>query len=366
MSSNKSKSWKVLLVSLAAAISFSMLSACSSNNNNTEAAEDNSTAIATYKGGTITEQEFDADTRVMKFLSPQQAQYLEIDAFKESILKQEVAFEYLSEKATDEAKEQAEKEAEIQVSELKKGFGDAYESELKKQDLNEADVKTYMVRVLTVYQDMLLKVTDDQVTKEFEATKGDFTVATLRHVLIGLTDAEGKERTDEDALKLANEVKAKLDGGADFAEIAKQYTEDTASKEAGGEIKDRELGDFVEEFKAAAQTLPLNTISEPIKTTYGYHILKVESRTETTLDKLTDEQKEKIKGSLASQSLESFLENDLESLEIKINLPKSSAAADESGTNGTETAPTTAPGTDAPATEAPAATEAPTATKAAE
>ncbi|WP_379164007.1 peptidylprolyl isomerase [Paenibacillus sp. sgz5001063] len=352
MSSNKTKSWKVLLVSLAAAISFSMLAACSSNNNS-NADKDNSTAVATYKGGTITQKEFDMDTRVMKLLSPQQAQYLEIDAFKESILKQEVAFEYLSGKATDAAKKEAEKEADQQVTSIKTGLGDTYESTLKEANLTEADIRSYMLRVLTVYQDMLLKVTDDQVKAEFEKTKGDFTVATLRHVLIGLKDAAGKERTDADALKLAKEVKAKLDGGADFAATAKQYSDDTGSKENGGEIKDTALGTYVEEFKKAAQTLPLNTISEPVKTTYGYHVMEVESRTETTFDKLTNEQKETIKGSLASQGLESFLEKDLESLDVKINLPKSSAAADKSGTTNGGTEPTAAP-----SAEAPAATEA--------
>ncbi|QQZ62659.1 peptidylprolyl isomerase [Paenibacillus sonchi] len=354
MSLNKTKSWKVLLVSLAAAVSFSMLAACSSNNNTSNGAKDNSKAVATYKGGTITETEFDMDTRVMKLLSPQQAQYLEIDAFKESILKQEVAFEYLAGKATDAAKKEAEKEADEQVKAIKTGLGDTYDSTLKQANLTEDDIRSYMLRVLTVYQDMLLKVKDDQVKTEFEKTKGDFTVATLRHVLIGLTDAAGKERTDADALKLAKEVKAKLDGGADFAATAKEYSDDTGSKENGGQIKDKALGGYVEEFKQAAQTLPLNTVSDPVKTTFGYHIIKVESRTETTFDKLTAEQKETIKGSLASQGLESFLEKDLESLDVKINLPKSSAAAGESGTSKGGTEPTTAP-----SAEAPAATAAP-------
>ncbi|OKP76940.1 peptidylprolyl isomerase [Paenibacillus sp. P3E] len=349
MSSNKTKSWKVLLVSLAAAISFSMLAACSSNNNS-NTAEDKSAAVATYKGGKITEKEFEMDTRVMKLLSPQQAQYLEIDAFKESILKQEVAFEYLSGKATDAAKKEAEKQADEQVNSIKTGLGETYESTLKEANLTEKDIHSYMLRVLTVYQDMLLKVTDDQVKAEFEKTKGDFTVATLRHVLIGLKDAAGKERTDADALKLAKEVKAKLDGGADFAATAKQYSDDTGSKESGGEIKDKALGGYVEEFKKAAQTLALNTISDPVKTVYGYHVMEVESRTETPFDKLTDEQKGTIKGSLASQALESYLEKDLKSLDVKINLPKSSAAA---GAANGGTKPTAAP-----SAKAPAATEA--------
>ncbi|OME64469.1 peptidylprolyl isomerase [Paenibacillus odorifer] len=345
MSLNKKKSWKVLLVSLVAAVSFSMLAACGSS-------ADDSKAVATYKGGTITEKEFAMDQKIMKFLSPQQAQYLEIEAFKESILKQEVGFEYLASKATDEAKKQAKKEADSQIADLKKALGDNYKKTLKDADVTEGDIHSYMERVLTVYQDMLLKVTDDQVVKEFEATKGDFTVATLRHVLIGLTDANNKERTSEEALKIAKEVKAKLDGGADFAAIAKEYTDDTASKETGGEYKDKAVGTYVDEFKKAAQTLPLNTISDPVETSYGYHIIKVESRTDKTFDQLTDEQKEGIKSSIVSKNLEAFMEKDLEGIIESINLPKSSAAADESGTKNSGTEATTAPSASPSATKA--------------
>lgn len=345
MSLNKKKSWKVLLVSLVAAVSFSMLAACGSS-------ADDSKAVATYKGGTITEKEFAMDQKIMKFLSPQQAQYLEIEAFKESILKQEVGFEYLASKATDEAKKQAEKEADSQIADLKKALGDNYKKTLKDADVTEGDIHSYMERVLTVYQDMLLKVTDDQVVKEFEATKGDFTVANLRHVLIGLTDANNKERTSEEALKIAKEVKAKLDGGADFAAIAKEYSDDTKTKETGGEFKDKAIGTYVDEFKKAAQTLPLNTISDPVETSYGYHIIKVESRTDKTFDQLTDEQKEGIKSSIVSKNLEAFMEKDLEGIIESINLPKSSAAADGSGTKNSGTEATTAPSASPSATKA--------------
>lgn len=330
---------------MVAAVSFSMLAACGSS-------ADDSKAVATYKGGTITEKEFAMDQKIMKFLSPQQAQYLEIEAFKESILKQEVGFEYLASKATDEAKKQAKKEADSQIADLKKALGDTYKKTLKDADVTEGDIHSYMERVLTVYQDMLLKVTDDQVVKEFEATKGDFTVANLRHVLIGLTDANNKERTSEEALKIAKEVKAKLDGGADFAAIAKEYTDDTASKETGGEYKDKAVGTYVDEFKKAAQTLPLNTISDPVETSYGYHIIKVESRTDKTFDQLTDEQKEGIKSSIVSKNLEAFMEKDLEGIIESINLPKSSAAADESGTKNSGTEATTAPSASPSATKA--------------
>ncbi|AKG36927.1 peptidylprolyl isomerase [Paenibacillus durus] len=337
-----SKSWKVLLVSLTAALSLSVLAGCSSNSKND--AEDNSKAIATYKGGAVTQKEFDTDVKVMKFLSPEQAQYLELDGFKETILKQEVAFEYLAGQASDKAKEEAKKQADKQLDTYKQGLGNTYASSLKEQGVTEDQIHDYMVRVLTVYQDMLLKVTDDEVKKQFEATKGDFTVATLRHVLVGFTDANKKERSKEDALKRAKEVQAKLKGGADFAAVAKEYSDDPGSKDSGGLYADKTLGTYVEEFKKAAQTLPLNTISDPIETTYGYHIMKVESRKEKTFDQLTNEEKETLKSTVASNKLQQFMEKDLNGIIEKIDLPKSSASpAASAGASPSASAPAASP-----------------------
>ncbi|WP_223879883.1 peptidylprolyl isomerase [Paenibacillus spiritus] len=339
------KSWKVLLVSMAAALSFSMLAGCSDNKEE----KDNSTALATYKGGEVTQKEFDTSIHVMKFLSPDQSQYLDMDVFKETLLKQLAAFEYLQGQAKDEAKKEAESQADTQIKTYKSGMGESYESSLKEQNLTESQVRDYMVRVLTVYQDMRLKVTDDDVKKYFDEHKGDFTVASVRHVLVGFTDSNNKERTDADALKRAQEVKAKLDGGADFAAVAKEYSDDTGSKETGGLYENKALGTYVEEFKQAALTLPLNTISDPVKTTYGYHIMKVESRTEKTFDKLTDDEKTQIKDTLSSEKVQSFLEKDLDGIITKINLPKASASA--------ATGASAAPAASAPAA-APAASPA--------
>ena len=66
---------------------------------------DNSAVVATYDGGTITANEFDLEQRVMKFLYPEYAQMMDMDDFKEYLVKQEVAYEYLSGKASEEAKQ---------------------------------------------------------------------------------------------------------------------------------------------------------------------------------------------------------------------------------------------------------------------
>lgn len=76
-----------------------------------------------------------------------------------------------------------------------------------------------------------------------------------------------------------------------------KYSEDPGSAEKGGLYENTPVSTWVEAFKEAAKTLPLNKISDPVETEYGYHIMKVEARTEADYAKLTAEQKETLKAS---------------------------------------------------------------------
>jgi hypothetical protein len=85
-------------------------------------------------------------------------------------------------------------------------------------------------------------------------------------------------RTREEALVVAEEIRAQLDNGADFAEIAAQYSEDTGSAAQGGDLGWFGRTDMVEPFASTAFSLPVGAISDPISTTFGYHIIRVEER----------------------------------------------------------------------------------------
>lgn len=102
--------------------------------------------------------------------------------------------------------------------------------------------------------------------------------------------------------ELANEIKAKLAAGEDFAELAKQYSTDEKSKESGGELGYFKKGDIVQEFADVAFSLEVGKISDPVKTDYGYHLIKVEDKKgaeEVTLE----ESKDKIKDALLEEKL---------------------------------------------------------------
>ena len=84
---------------------------------------------------------------------------------------------------------------------------------------------------------------------------------------------------DEAASKaLIENLHQQLKDGADFAELAKEHSDDKGSAREGGKLGWSKPDKFVGPFKEAVETLPLNQISEPIKTQFGWHIIEVLGR----------------------------------------------------------------------------------------
>jgi len=86
-----------------------------------------------------------------------------------------------------------------------------------------------------------------------------------RHILV-----ESEEK--------AKELRDKIAGGADFAEVAKENSTDTGSKEQGGLLGYFVKGQMVPEFEAAVVKMQKGEVSEPVKTNFGWHVIKLEDR----------------------------------------------------------------------------------------
>ena len=78
---------------------------------------------------------------------------------------------------------------------------------------------------------------------------------------------------------LCEELKVKIDGGEDFAEVAKQHSTCPSSRK-GGDLGEFGPGQMVKEFDAVVFSAPLNEVQGPVKTQFGYHLLEVTSRTD--------------------------------------------------------------------------------------
>ncbi|MBT4761308.1 MAG: hypothetical protein HOO06_06390 [Bdellovibrionaceae bacterium] len=121
-----------------------------------------------------------------------------------------------------------------------------------------------------------LKSNLDKVTKYYESNKAEFTAKKevhARHILIKASD----DKSFKAALDKAVDLKKQL-ATADFAELAKKHSADKGSAIKGGDLGFFERGKMVPAFEDMAFTLEKGQVSEPVKTQFGYHIIKVEDK----------------------------------------------------------------------------------------
>ncbi|MFR2716889.1 MAG: peptidylprolyl isomerase, partial [Anaerococcus obesiensis] len=105
-------------------------------------------------------------------------------------------------------------------------------------------------------------VDEKQIKKYYEENKDTLSQVKASHILVA----------DE---ATAKQVKEKLDNGEDFAKLAKEYSKDTANAEKGGDLGYFTKDKMVKEFADKAFSMKKDEVSDPVKTSYGYHIIKV-------------------------------------------------------------------------------------------
>jgi foldase protein PrsA len=354
--------WLVMLVII---MVVSMLSACGKKDAGTGAsaspgasavpaatpAHKDSEVAATYKGGQVTYGELNKYIDTTGFLNPQQAQSKGTPGYDEYMLKQLVVFKVVGGGATEENKKTADAKAKEQLAAFDKYYQAnkaAMDPALKAANLATKDIEDYFHTAFYALTVMSSKVTDKQVKADYDtklkADKDVFTTATVDHILIALkdpTDQTGEKvlRTEAEALKRAQQVKDKLTKGGDFAALAKEYSDDPGSKDQGGRYENAKIGGYVAEFKKAAAELPLNTISEPVKTSYGYHVMKVISRKVETLADV----KESLRVGLADALFSDFMTKEFPTLEYKSNIPTPTPAPSATPAPSTGASPTATP-----------------------
>ncbi|MNZ52790.1 Foldase protein PrsA 3 precursor [compost metagenome] len=328
------------------------------------------TEIATYKGGSVTDKEFDKYLKVFNVLQPGYEQLLEIPQFKEELLRQYVSYKIVGSLASDEAKKEAKDNVKEQMDLYKETLKENKDLKATIEDkkIKNKDMENYMMLTSLVVAHMNSKVTDEEMRAELEENLADYTTVTLRHILVATTTTDPatqqpKElRTAEEALARANEVKAKLEAGGDWAELAKEYSDDPGSSETGGLYEDKKAGGWVGEFKQAAYTQEIGVIGNPVETEFGYHVILVEKRTIPTFETLSESDKELVKNTAAYGHMDTFMKDEFPTYDVVINLPVAEEETPASDTPASDapagdegTADDAAPADDAAATETPAA-----------
>ncbi|MDD5491080.1 MAG: peptidylprolyl isomerase [bacterium] len=230
------------------------------------------------------------------------------------------------------------------VDEVKKRFNPEndykeYKDELKRQGYTEKifenDIKEQLMVMQLIDKEIKAKATlpdEAEVQKYYDEHKKELKQddqVRARHILIRV-DEKADLKTQSAALKKVQEIQDKIKKGEDFASLAKEYSEDPGSKETGGDLGFFTKDTMVPEFSKAAFALKPGQVSDPVKTSFGYHLIKVEETKPSKQLTMEDEVpvgggknvkiKEYIQNMLYQQAMEKKFEEWLKELKSKAKI----------------------------------------------
>jgi len=136
-------------------------------------------------------------------------------------------------------------------------------------------------------------VTDEDVQDYYDEHKSEFEkekTVEARHILLSV-DEDAAPEVVEEKRKKAEEILKMAKEGKDFAELAKEYSEG-ATRETGGLLGEFKKDDMVEPFSEAAFSMKEGEISDPVRTQFGWHLIKVEKVNEASVKPLEEVSKQ--------------------------------------------------------------------------
>ena len=263
------KKFKKAILPVALSISVIGLAGCSSGG----------TKYISSKAGDVTEKdivESIGSSQLSKTATSMMVQKVLLDKYKGKI----------DEKSIDE---------QLQKVQEQYGGKDKFEQLLKQQgftlDKYKDGLKVKAAQTLMIND--YAGTTEDKLKESYEKNKHQYHLA---HILISVkSDSNPNGLSDEDAKKKAEEILKKIKDGADFATLAKENFNDSANASNGGDLgwSSKEDNSFVSEFSSAAYALSKDQVSDVVKTSFGYHIIKVLDTKDSSFDELKTSLEEK-------------------------------------------------------------------------
>ena len=230
-----------------------------------------------------------------------------------------------------------ERHIRIDGREVEAAYAIQYSNLLAQNGIDEETLATYLAnqgRTLAEFQQAMRADIETQLRNE-----------ALREVIVGVvlpTDDElfGYYEANIAAYDVPEEVEAShilladeetawevhdlLIAGGDFAELASEYSEDTSNRDEGGDLGRFGRGRMVEEFEEAAFSMEVGEISEPVQTTFGYHIIRLtdhQAAYTPTLDEVKDEVRDDYIAAEQAQRFSDWYDDLYAASEIEITLP---------------------------------------------
>lgn len=195
-------------------------------------------------------------------------------------------------------------------------YEDAMEKGMDKEDefiqvvekTKESMLKTYALGKLLA----TAEVKDEDIKKFYEENKDAFKQAESADASHILVEEEDKAR----------EIYEKIKNGGDFEELAKEYST-CPSKEKGGNLGTFTKGQMVKEFEDAVFENEVGTITEPVKTQFGYHIIKINQKNparELSFDEVKDRIVEQVRRQKEQEIYNEKITELKDKYEVKMNI----------------------------------------------
>jgi peptidyl-prolyl cis-trans isomerase D len=146
--------------------------------------------------------------------------------------------------------------------------------------------KIRFVRISPAEIGSKIKVAREEVERNYNARLGSYTTPEQIRASHVLLTTEGKD--DAAVRAQAEQVLKEARSGADFAALAKKYSQDESNAQQGGDLDYFSRGRMVPEFETAAFALKPGEISDVVKTEFGYHVIKLTDRKPAVVRPLTD------------------------------------------------------------------------------
>ncbi|WDH99595.1 peptidylprolyl isomerase [Paenibacillus urinalis] len=252
----------------------------------------------------------------------------------QATLENMITMELVDQAATDANVTVTEEDVNAELETLKTQYGgeEAFNSALAQSGMTLDALKKNMdlqVKMRKILEPQT-EVTDEQISTYYEENKASF--ATPEQVKASHILVETKEEADA--------IKKELDGGADFATLAKEKSTDTASAANGGDLGFFGEADMVEPFSKAAFSMEINEISDPVQSDYGYHIIMKTDHKEATNPTLEDK-KEEIRTILVDQQIGELSSTWMTDLRSNAEISNTLTPAEESTDAATESTDST-------------------------
>jgi peptidyl-prolyl cis-trans isomerase D len=164
---------------------------------------------------------------------------------------------------------------------------EAYYNENKESFVKPESVDVSFIELKQLDFADAMDVTEDEIINLYESEKSAYETVEERdasHILVKIDD----QRTEAEAEELINQIANKIGAGEDFANLASEFSEDEGSAQSGGSLGPSARGVYVADFEDALFALNEGEVSSPVKTEFGYHLIKLDRIIATGLPELAE------------------------------------------------------------------------------